>query len=767
MNSTSTVWNNRREGPLGGLRVVDFGQYIAGPLAAMMLADQGADVVRVEPPGGPRWISDSNAALLRGRRYVQLDLKSSSGQRRARSLIADADVVIENFRPGVMARLGLGYSDVADLNPRLIYCSLPGFGAADPRAAVAGWEGVVMAAAAAYSPIPEGWHDHDTAAPRFTPISLASVFGGIEGAMAITAGLVARERDGIGQWIEVPLFDAILEGLGSRGTTYERSGTLFTSFGSGVYRCADGRYVTFIANWFRHLTWFVECAGVTSWIDDGLVNVTALRTSPAKSAELQRRLGEVFATRDANEWEGIGRARGCSIAMWRSPLEWLNEPAATASESIAQVSDPLLGTVKVPGKSVQMCNTSRMTSAREPVEPTNLALVEALDECSVDSLTRSDGHALQPGVRKPPLDGFRVIDLSRVVAAPTTAKILGQLGAYVVKIDADPHVSLASFEEPLMHEHLNRSKKTMILDLHHTPDQDLFHRMLAHCDVLVQNFTTSATLHIGSDEQTVRRKSPRLVHLYLNAFGTQGPWADFRGYAELANVATGVTSHVLGAADIETGAPPVVDYPRWFFTDYATGVLGAFGALVGIYFRQTTGRGSFVETSLARATALEQLGWIVEASTPRGAVRAGRWGWSPNQRLFQTQDGWIFVGVSKDRFETLVSLTSDRPVDRDANLEQVLQDALADLTTVEAEHVLTKNGAGAHRVQTVSEVMASGGTADQRGLRAENATDRFGTVVMPGPVVRFSDTPMLTGDLPGPFGSDRASALNEFGVSND
>src|SRR5437660_10732490 len=145
----------RREGMssvLDGVRVIDFGQYIAGPLAAMLLADQGADVVRVDPPGGPRWQTPANAVWNRSKRSIVLDLKRAEDVLTARRLIADADVVIENFRPGVMERLGLGAAAMTAADPRLIYCAIPGFAEDDPRAALAAWEGVVGAATDTYRP---------------------------------------------------------------------------------------------------------------------------------------------------------------------------------------------------------------------------------------------------------------------------------------------------------------------------------------------------------------------------------------------------------------------------------------------------------------------------------------------------------------------------------------------------------------------------------------------------------------------------------------
>src|SRR5579862_7309523 len=103
-------------GALDGIRVIDFGQYIAGPLAAVMLADEGADVIHVDPPGGPKWKSEADAFLQRGKRRISLDLKSAQAGETARRLIDGADVVIENFRPGVMDRLGLGADSAGQRN---------------------------------------------------------------------------------------------------------------------------------------------------------------------------------------------------------------------------------------------------------------------------------------------------------------------------------------------------------------------------------------------------------------------------------------------------------------------------------------------------------------------------------------------------------------------------------------------------------------------------------------------------------------------------
>jgi crotonobetainyl-CoA:carnitine CoA-transferase CaiB-like acyl-CoA transferase len=175
-------------GALTGLRVLDFGQYLAGPLTAMMLADQGAEVIRIDPPGGPRWRHPANATLQRGKRSLRLDLKRVEDCDFALQLLRSADVLVENFRPGVMDRLGLGPETARALNPRLVYCSLPGFAANDPRAGVAAWEGVVGAAANAYLP---PWNG-SAPDPVFTALPLPSTYAAFLAATAIVLALYGR-----------------------------------------------------------------------------------------------------------------------------------------------------------------------------------------------------------------------------------------------------------------------------------------------------------------------------------------------------------------------------------------------------------------------------------------------------------------------------------------------------------------------------------------------------------------------------------------------
>jgi crotonobetainyl-CoA:carnitine CoA-transferase CaiB-like acyl-CoA transferase len=266
-----------RMGALDGVRVVDFGQWIAGPLAAMLLGDQGAEVVHVDPPGGPRWKTPANATFNRGKASVALDLKSDEGRAHAWQLIDTADVVIENFRPGVMDRLGLGSQEALERNPRLVSCALPGFASDDPRASLPAWEGVLGAATGVYLQAGEA---------RFTSVPISSTFGAIAAAVSIVMALIARQRDGLGQRIEVPLFDATFLAIGSTGLLVngKPEGGRPDDPWAGIFRCADGRWIRLSLATFRFLERFVDAVGKPDWIAKGYVQ----RERPGALARDQR-----------------------------------------------------------------------------------------------------------------------------------------------------------------------------------------------------------------------------------------------------------------------------------------------------------------------------------------------------------------------------------------------------------------------------------------------------------------------------------------------
>jgi len=203
--------------PLDGLRVLDFSIMLAGPYCARLLADVGAEVIKIEPPEGDDMrlrtpLRDGHSAyfgqLNAGKRSLALDLKNAEAIRLVHRLVAETDILVENFRPGVMDRLGLGYEALRELNPRLIYCSISGYGQSGPDAERAAYAMIVHAESGFDRSLMRYAGDRDR--PAAGAIFVADVLGGIFGYSAIQTALVQRTRTGEGQRIDVALMDCML-----------------------------------------------------------------------------------------------------------------------------------------------------------------------------------------------------------------------------------------------------------------------------------------------------------------------------------------------------------------------------------------------------------------------------------------------------------------------------------------------------------------------------------------------------------------------------
>jgi crotonobetainyl-CoA:carnitine CoA-transferase CaiB-like acyl-CoA transferase len=204
--------------PLHGIRIIDLSAVVSGPMATGILADQGADVIKIEPPQGDLTriigpargdISALFASINRGKRAIVLDLKHAEGAAILRELIAGADVLVENFRPGAMARLGFPFEVLQKLNPRLVYLSIAGFGHSGPMAGYRVYDPVVQAVAGFADAHP----DPETGEPRLLQTLMCDKITALTAAQALTAALHARHQTGLGQKIELSMLDAALSFL--------------------------------------------------------------------------------------------------------------------------------------------------------------------------------------------------------------------------------------------------------------------------------------------------------------------------------------------------------------------------------------------------------------------------------------------------------------------------------------------------------------------------------------------------------------------------
>src|SRR5579862_213918 len=214
-NSQEDVW----AGPLGGLRVIDLTRVLAGPFCTQSLGDLGAEVLKIEPPGGgdetrrfPPFVAGESHYFLgvnRNKKSLVIDLQQAAGAEILRRLVAKSDILVENYRPGVMDRLGLGYSALAEINPRLIYCAISGFGLSGPLRDKPSFDIVTQALSGALSINGERGH-----MPVKLGIPLGDMVGGVFGPMAILAALHERTQTGRGRLIDISLYDGLIGMLG-------------------------------------------------------------------------------------------------------------------------------------------------------------------------------------------------------------------------------------------------------------------------------------------------------------------------------------------------------------------------------------------------------------------------------------------------------------------------------------------------------------------------------------------------------------------------
>lgn len=404
-------------GALDGVRVIDFGQYVAGPLVAEILAQNGADVVHIDPPGGPRLSGLPDAFLNRGKRRITLDLTRENGRDTARGLCLRADVVVENFRPGVMGKLGLGADELTATNTRLVYCSLPGFASTDPRSALPAWEGVVMSATAGYRRLGDHWDwkarannpIDDPGRPLLTWLPLASNTAAFLGALSIATALYRRERSGRGARLEVPLAEAMIEVIGFHLEFPDFVGPredLPKPF-LGSYQCSDGGFIDQVSYPRFVEKLLVEADVWDAWCADGLGDMASMFTDPVLKRVAERRFVELIAGRPAECWEQIMLGIASSAVEISTSAEWIRNDHALESRTIVEVDDPEFGQVTMAGVAMDLSETPAHIEPRVlPNEDANFVR-EFLAEPILTGTAPT-------GPDEPPLAGIRVLEMSQV-----------------------------------------------------------------------------------------------------------------------------------------------------------------------------------------------------------------------------------------------------------------------------------------------------------------------------------------------------------------
>jgi crotonobetainyl-CoA:carnitine CoA-transferase CaiB-like acyl-CoA transferase len=342
-------------GPLDGVRVIDLTTMVSGPLGAMILADQGADVIKVEAPGGgdhSRYVATRrggfSASFLnnnRNKRSIALDLKHPEGLVALNRLIAGADVVMQNFRPGVVERLGLGYEDARRVRQDIIYASITGFGETGPYSGKPVFDPLIQS----LSGLTTVQGGSDQRRPALVRTILPDKLTGFTIAQAISAALFARERSGQGQHIRLSMLDSVIAFLWSSdmgGHTFvgdEAEGETAQSFIDLIYETADG-YISVAA--FRRADWvkLAQACERPEWIDDPrFLTSEGLEVHKPERLELTQ---QALRGRSSAEWIARLDAHDVPCAPVLTRREMISHPQVVENGIIVETEHPLAGRLR-------------------------------------------------------------------------------------------------------------------------------------------------------------------------------------------------------------------------------------------------------------------------------------------------------------------------------------------------------------------------------------------------------------------------------------
>lgn len=355
--------------PLAGVRILDLSRVLAGPWCTMTLGDLGAEVIKIEQPGsgddtrrwGPPYVADEAAYFLstnRNKKSVEVDLATPGGQAIIREMALEADVLVENFKPGGLEKYGLDYASLVEINPRMIYCSISGYGHASPLRDLAGYDYVLQAEGGLMSVTGEV-----DGAPIKVGVAVVDLFTGMAAVQAILAAYIARQRDGLGQHIDMALFDCQLAMLANVGASYLAHGEEPERYGAG--HAAIAPYQTFQAS----DTWMVVAAGNDrqfTALCDQVLELSGVADDPRFATNFNRVrnreallavLEPAFRTKASAHWIARMKAAKVPCGQVRSVGQALLSPEAEARDMVRTVEHSTAGPVRLVGSPLKLSRT--------------------------------------------------------------------------------------------------------------------------------------------------------------------------------------------------------------------------------------------------------------------------------------------------------------------------------------------------------------------------------------------------------------------------
>lgn len=762
-------------GPLDGLVVLDISRVIPGSIAGMLLADHGAEVIKIEPPGGAFFAGDlTRKSLERGKFSVTLDIGEEEGRRKVRELAARADILLHSFSDA--KALGMDREGLAHDNPGLIVCALSAYGDT-PLSGRPYGESLAAARLGLMSTLTTPLRDGPVYLGH-PALHYGQAFVAVIGALA---ALRTRRLTGVGQSVDASLLDGAAalsvmhwwqEGGQSFMATADRSSPMRfgrTRIVSSMYQASDGQYLYLNTSGGRGFKQLMDIVGFGDRVKAIAGPEFAVPLDDDEYQAARFELDDAFKKRPRDEWIGLLHAADIAALPVLAPAEVLLDEQVTATGHVIELADPDYGTIKQGAPAFRF----RLSPASTPKPAPRIGEHNSVLSQLLDRPIRAPPQV--PRSVSAPLQGVRIVDLGVFFACSFAARLLSDLGADVVKIESLEGDQMRPL--PDLYDGAQRGKRNIAINLKTGEGREVAQKLIGQADIVLHNLRPGNAEKLGFAANEMMAANPQLIYAYMPGYGSSGPKAKLKSFAPLLSAWTGVMYEGGGE-----GNPPARSAVG--NEDVYNGLLGAIGLLMALEARERTGAGDYFECPQLHSSIFTTAMHFLDASDAcvyGMRLDSEQCGFSALDRIYPAKDGWVCVCCRDDASFAALALAIGQPLlprdprfadpisraAHDGELVAILKPFFSSRTKQEAQAVLDAVGAPAEIVSEqnwMSELLHQP-WAQQSGRVFEDHNSIKGHIKVIGQVAQLDGTPGVRKGPAARLGEHTEAILAELGYA--